>query len=374
MVATNLETELHGGVSRFGMYGTVNIAPDTFPSEESVSASGYHYKRISFPVRSGEGNSVYVQMMGGYSEKDPKVFVRNKDGEFFNIKWDLRNNENMLENVEPQSFVRVSLEKDANGELIEKKFVSELDAINYMTEHLENGMDVYLGGNVEYRHYNGQVTRSFNVTRVLLNENNHEHVTRMRQTYLISENSVPRDWEDRLKEKGEVKINAFVPQYVSKEDGKEIKKTIAMPQTFTVKGEGDDLKKALFTVRKMIPAEGTVKEIPLNMDIIDGFRETTGEIEMTEEVRELIEAGLMTEDEVKTTATISSERVHDTVFYRFMFSKDQNGQLAINSKDRYAPSALLFLDNDDEDVSTGSDAFGLDEEDTKEDDLDAMFM
>ena len=171
MTQSNLETELHSGVSRFSAYGKVSISADTFPTDAVKAASGYTYKRVSFPVSVGDNNTIYVQMMGGYSPKKPVIYARNTDNDPIEVNWDLRTNENILENIADRSFVKVRLEKDADGKLIEKKFLSEFDAITYMADHLKDGQQVYIGGEVEYRHYNGQIQRSFNITTVGLDEN-----------------------------------------------------------------------------------------------------------------------------------------------------------------------------------------------------------
>ena len=53
----NLETELRSGVSRFSAYGKVSISADTFPTDAVKAASGYTYKRVSFPVSVGDNNT-----------------------------------------------------------------------------------------------------------------------------------------------------------------------------------------------------------------------------------------------------------------------------------------------------------------------------
>lgn len=374
----NLETELKSGVSRFSAYGKVSIGADTFPAEDSRSASGYVYKRAAFPVKIGSNNSIYVQMMGGHTADDPGVYVRNKDGEFFEIKWDLRDNEAVLDNVSDRSFITMRLEKDAEGKLVEKKFVSEYDAINYMAEHLHNDDQVYIGGNVEYRKYNGQIQRSFNITTVALDDKN-EPVAELLQTYLIDGSSVPRNWEKQLEENYELTINAFVPQYVGKQEGRSIKKVLAFPQTMTLKATDDNLEKRKMIVKKfLMPEKGVVREIGMRNTMIDGYEESTGNVELTPELKELIELGFMTEEEVKKEATISGRRIHQTVFGRPLLHRE-NGVPKLSVADRYTPEALVVETDDEENVTTNDPFTSADEsndesnDNSLESEINAMF-
>ena len=199
MVKTKLETELHNGYANFDVIGHVMIDDNTFPKEESKSASGYVYKRASFLIKADQSSSMYVQLMGGHREVNPQVWVRNKNGEITPINWDLRDKEAALSNVDSRSFMRVGLEKDEDGKLIVKQFVAELDLLNYLAEHLDNNMYVEIKGNVEYSRYNGNIQRHFNIRSVFLkDEETVKPKAIVEQTYLLDEHSLPRKWEDTL--------------------------------------------------------------------------------------------------------------------------------------------------------------------------------
>lgn len=382
----NLETELRSGVSRFSAYGKVSISADTFPTDAVKAASGYTYKRVSFPVSVGDNNTIYVQMMGGYSPKKPVIYARNTDNDPIEVNWDLRTNENILENIADRSFVKVRLEKDADGKLIEKKFLSEFDAITYMADHLKDGQQVYIGGDVEYRHYNGQIQRSFNMTTVALDENeDRKPSAQLSQTYLIDSTSVDRDWEDQLEEKKQLVVNAYVPQYVGKHEGKQIKKTLAFPQQFVLKATDENMDKRKAIVKRfLLTDEGVVRELSLLCDLVDGYEESTGNVELSDDLKELIKLGFMTEEAAEKQMTIGGNRVRETVLVRPMLRRN-NGQPELMMEDKYAPEALVFLQAimDDEEVD---DPFPPEDETAKsteskdenvttsfEDDINAMF-
>ena len=382
----NLETELRSGVSRFSAYGKVSISADTFPTDAVKAASGYTYKRVSFPVSVGDNNTIYVQMMGGYSPKKPVIYARNTDNDPIEVNWDLRTNENILENIADRSFVKVRLEKDADGKLIEKKFLSEFDAITYMADRLKDGQQVYIGGDVEYRHYNGQIQRSFNMTTVALDENeDRKPSAQLSQTYLIDSTSVDRDWEDQLEEKKQLVVNAYVPQYVGKHEGKQIKKTLAFPQQFVLKATDKNMDKRKAIVKRfLLTDEDVVRELSLLCDLVDGYEESTGNVELSDDLKELIKLGFMTEEAAEKQMTIGGNRVRETVLVRPMLRRN-NGQPELMMEDKYAPEALVFLqaimDNEEVDDpfppedETAKSTESKDENVTTsfEDDINAMF-
>lgn len=367
MVKPKLETELHNGYANFDVIGHVMIDDNTFPQEESKSASGYVYKRASFLVKADQSSSMYVQLMGGHREVNPQVWVRNKNGEMTPINWEMRDKEEVLNNVDSRSFMRVGLEKGEDGKLIVKQFVAELDLLNYLAEHLDNNMYVEIKGNVEYSRYNGNIQRHFNIRSVFLrNENKVKPKAIIEQTYLLDEHSLPRKWEDTLVKNGKMVVNAFVPQYVSKENGKVVKKTVAMPQTFTFTNGTD--KRIQFIKRFLQANKGEVIEATMRMNVVYGVEESTGNVEITKELQELIDLGIMTEEEAESELTVGSQRVDETQFFNVVLNK-QTGKPRIQV--RYDPSALIVWGNEDEEVSV-DDAFAetdTESADNSEDDV-----
>lgn len=349
---TKLETELRTGYANFRICGLPSINEETFPTEDKVSDSGWKYRRASFPVKIGDTCSIYVQMMGGRASEDPVVYSRNKDGQPMQVKWSLRNNEEVLSNIDSRQFIRIGIEKDEQGKLIKKEFLSEVDAIDYLAEHMTNEK-VVVTGRVEYSYYNGAVQRSLNITGIFLAKEDEEPCSNLRQTYLLDSHALPAKWEKKFEEEKQLTINAFVPQYISKYDGKSIKRTMALPQQFVVrfKAADDRTKKAikkLFVVDKKV-----VREMNLLNKIIYGYEKTTGAVEITPELQDLIDCGLMTEEQIQSEATISGQKVDETVFVRPIIRGDrENGGTLPYMTDRYAPEALVVLDDDEEDQDT----------------------
>ena len=348
MTKTKLETELHGGYASFRFCGTVSVNEDTFPKEDTTSDSGWKYRRASFPVKISDSNSLYVQMMGGRASTNPVVYVRNKEGQPIQLKWDMRNNADVQKNVDPNDFIVIRIEEDGDGKLIAKKFVSEVDAIDYLADHLSDGTKVHIGGNVEYQRYNGEVSRSFNVNRITLAEEETKPYAFMQQTYLIDAHTLPRKWEKTLEEDRQIKLNVFVPQYVGKENGKTIKRTLAFSQQITFKTE--NAEKGIKAVEKFFKVDKkVVRELPLQTKVIYGYEQSTGNIEMTPELQELVDLGIMTEEQIKSEATVTGKKVDETIFDHPVIRKD--GDITkLYGLDRYAPEALIIPDDDEDEV------------------------
>lgn len=348
MTKVNLEKELHGGVAQFDIYGKASINDATFPESVSTSKSGWQYKRVSFPVKVGESNMTYVQIMGGHASEDPVVYVQNKENEAFRVKWDLRDNEEVLKNVANRSFIHVLLEEDESGKLIDKRFISELDAIDYIAKHLTNEEDVHVSGNVEYQRYNGKVQRSLNITYISRLRKEYKPKSEIKQTYLVDHNTVPRNYEKALEQNGKVILNTFVPQYIGKENGKTIKKTLALPQELTLALNGKDMKFAKAVLDRFFkPDKGVVREITLINKLVFGIQKSQGQVELTPELQELIDLGIMTEDEVKSEITTNGKRVDEVVFSKIAIGNQEDNR-KIMMQDRYAPEALIVPEDDDE--------------------------
>ncbi|PWT37095.1 hypothetical protein DKZ22_13535, partial [Limosilactobacillus reuteri] len=86
---------------------------------------------------------------------------------------------------------------------------------------------------------------------------------------------------------------------------KEIKKTLAFPQQFTIQTTEDKvdmMTKAIETLFKV--KKGVVREIGLKNNIVHGYEKSTGKIQRSKQVMELIQLGIMTEEQIENEETI----------------------------------------------------------------------
>lgn len=368
MVKAKLETELRSGISRFVLRGTAVIDDKTFPREDTVSDSGWKYRRSSFAVKVGDNNYQYVELMGGRSSENPVIYTMNNDNEPMQVKWDLRTNKTVLENIPNREFIRIAIEKqEGSDKATLKKFLSPVDAIEYLAEHLEDGTPVEIRGDVEYQQYNGRTQQRLNVTQIYLKNPENDDLATMSQMYLVDSNALPRQWKKKIEEDGQIKVNLFVPQYVGKYNGKKIKKTVAMPQQIVIKNKDNNEKLMNYIEKLFAVKKGVVRKIDIVTKLFFGYESETGNVEITPEIQDLIDAGIMTLEQVQSEATITENRVEENVFDHPMI-RSENGKILPLFSDIYSPEALVMLE-DEEELDTEEN----ESEDTSVDDTDDVF-
>ena len=187
-----------------------------------------------------------------------------------------------------------------------------------------------------------------------------ENLAQVRQTYLLDSDSLDRNWSRLLEKEGSMVIRAMVPQYLSQrkvgENYLPFKKTVPLVQAlvFKMKDATDekelDIKKQIverfFKVKR-----DKVREIVLINSINEGFEQATG-IEVNDEMRELIELGVFTEEDIKKQVTIRGNRVSEMVFLQPAVTKNRDtGEVSLQmTDDKYAPEALIvpFIDGEDD--------------------------
>lgn len=384
-----LLTELKGGTASALFVGKAVVSSDSFTEAACKEGKTWKHIRNSFGVNVGEGNTHYIRLNGGYKTDRPLVYVRNTDFEPIQIPWDERFNKEKLANVTDQDFIQVRIKKNAEGKMITKKFLSVLDVNDYLNENLENDAEVIVSAQPEYSFYNDTIYTNYNIKGIFLNEgrviNEVEQDKRpseatLRQTYFLNEHSLSKNWQKELKENGFTVVNAFVPEYTSNimSNGTtfEFKKVLPYQRQFKVELStelSDENKDKRINVFKkfFLVAKGEVRQASFVMKLNEGYVETTGQVEITDEMQELIDAGIMTEEEVKQDVTIRGDRVSEVIFVKPGFKKvEESGQKVIAIEDGvYDPSALVFPDlNADEEDLEEDDGILFDESDFEDDD------
>ena len=104
----------------------------------------------------------------------------------------------------------------------------------------------------------------------------------------------------------------------------------------------------------------TVREIVLINNINEGYEEATG-VEVNDEMRELIELGVFTEEDIKKQVTIRGNRISQLVFSQPAVNRNkETGEVKLQMDDnKYSPQAMVvpFIDGEDD---------GYDDEDSDE--------
>lgn len=378
-----LEKELKRGQARFEVFGELRVNEDSWGEVRQSASSTYKYRRAALSVDLGEGRSTFVELMGGYDPNRPILRRLSKtQGEgLMDIPWANRLNENIVANVSPQSLISVG-KLDENGNIARKVFVSELDAIEEMEKTFKNGDSVHIWGDVEYHRYNGQIQRRLSIRGISQivpdSSSSGRHEATLRQSFLFSKNSISPDYEDELEEKGKTTITVHVPQYVGKEEGVEVRKVLPFPQTLVYKANNEDeIKRAKFVIEKFMTVEDDdlVREVVLVVDMYDGVETSTGDFELTDDLKDLLDLGVVTEDELKRTSTVSGKRIRENIVLKpYVYKDPRTQQITVMSKDRYDISVLdTSVKEEEPEEASIADMFGESDVDTpSESELDEL--
>lgn len=141
---------------------------------DGTTKSGVERRVVSFGIQTNTNSTFYVELAG--MPRDNVMFFRREDKakgiekDTKKVPWKDR-----LTFVAPEGYeqigVRVGVVKVENekGKLVnDNKVMTEFDAAKEISEHLHDGDDVYVRGNIDYSTYNGKHQIKFVPTQVSL--------------------------------------------------------------------------------------------------------------------------------------------------------------------------------------------------------------
>lgn len=304
------------GISSFHLVGEVKINDFSFDIDKLNKDETWKYNRANIGVNCGDGNIVYADMMGGFFTKRPtKLYVNSKDdfSNVYEIDFEDRHNDMILEKIHNNNFIKIGVEKDVQGKTFVKKFLSEYDAILYLKEHLENGMVVSIRGNLSYNIWKGNVQVNKNIKSIYLSSAKEEDFkATFAQEILTTEDSI----EELDKETNTFTINAWVKDYVKELDGVKIERVVPIYKPFELEKNEKNPKITKFLMDVLKAKEG-VNEIGVEGKIIEGQQKVQiSEDDLPEDIKQLIEIGILDKDEVLGKMAVSGGRVR-----RFVITK-----------------------------------------------------
>lgn len=368
-------TDLQKGKSFTTLIGKAKINDKTFSGVQVSEKTGYNYTRLNLGVEIAEGSTVYAEQMGGYSPAKPIIFGMNKeDNTPVHINWADRLNETIIESQADFKVHKVGIERDENGRVIVKKFLSPMDMHDYLKEHLKDGMEISVRGSFAFSEYKGDTQRKFQIQNIFVpfeekekDENGKEtgkilpteYKATFTQTILLDDESFKKITPADSKE-GEVTVSAYAVDYVGKKDGKEIKKNLpfSLPITVKINKEKPEatakILDALFKVKK-----GKVRELTIEGDIVEGYEQqevSSKDIQLSPEIQELIALGLYDEKEAMEKLTVRGNKVSKLVFTRPFLKKDKDD------------ATKLLMEKDDTKY-TQADLYPAEEEEEKTEEL-----
>ena len=316
MAKTKERKALKKGKAAFNLIGRVKVTDKTFNLDNSYD-SGWTDNSMYAGVDCGNGNTVYAEMRSGFfPDKDNVIRAYSKDekddagkSKSVEIAWEDRLDESLYDSISDSSFLTVGVEKDVKDKTVYKKFLTAYDAVEYLNEHLEDGMIVNVKGTIGYSEYEGNVSTKKEITSIVLSKIDDEadFKATFSQTILVDSKSIGKKNDD----KGTMELAAYVVDYVGKPkiDGEkiEVKKNVTYPKTFEVAINENPEITAKMLQRFFKPKNGKITEITVTGNLVEGGSTVNiTEDDIPDDIKELIEMGLYSEEEAEKKIAVGN--------------------------------------------------------------------
>lgn len=379
---------LKKGKAAFTLIGKAKVTDKTFNLDNSYD-SGWTDNQMYLGVDCGNGNMVYGEMRGGFFPDDDNILrgfsKDDKDdagkSKMVEIAWEDRFDEELLDTIADTSFITVGVEKDVKDKTVYKKFLSSYDAVEYLNEHLEDGMIVNVKGNIGYSEYDENVSVKKEITSIVLSkvEDEADFKATFTQTILLDANSIGK----KDAEKNTMILNAYVVDYVGnpKIDGKKvaIKKNVTYPKQFEVAiNEDPEITAKMLQRYFKVKKKNTINVLTVVGNLIEGAAIVNiTEDDIPDDIKELIEMGLYSEEEAKAKCAVGgNNRERRMVIVKpditYVGQDDNRKPTVALEEAKYEESDLYFyaqalndagVETDGEDTSSESDSDDVSEED-----------
>ena len=307
---------LKKGKASFNLIGRVKVTDKTFNLDNSYD-SGWTDNSMYVGVDCGGGNIIYAEMRSGFfPDKDNVIRAYSKDekddegkSKSVEIAWEDRLDESLYDSISDSSFLTVGVEKDVKEKTVYKKFLTAYDAVDYLNEHLEDGMIVNVKGTLGYSEYEENVSTKKDITSIVLSkvEDEKDFKATFSQTILVDSKSIGKKNE----EKNTIELSAYVVDYVGKPkiDGEKIvvRQNVTFPKLFEVAINENPEITAKMLQKFFKPKKGKVAEITVTGNLVEGGSTVViTEDDITDDIKELIEMGLYSEEEAEKKIAVGN--------------------------------------------------------------------
>lgn len=395
-MAKNELMPLKKGKASFTLIGKAKINDYTFDLDHEYD-SGWTSNNMNIGIDCGDGNVVYAEMSGGYFpakyNRDNKVYVhgvkvddngKNVDDyeNTFTIDWDDRNDSSILETIGKGCFITVGIEKDEKGNTFYKDFLTEYDAVQYLSEHLTDETVVNVKGVIAYETDGEKVYIKKKINNIALSKaESDKFKATFIQTILLDDGSIGKP----DKEKNTIPMSVYVVDYIGKPkiNGQkiEVKKNFAIPVNMEF-GIGENAELAAKQLSKFFKAKkNEIIEMTVEGNLVEGgsiVNITTDDI--PDDIKELIEMGFYSEEEALVKCAVGNtsreKRMIITKPSITYIGEGDNRKPTVSRDDKkYKPADIQFFsaylatlnldspsDNNDNGVNDDTDSSGNDED------------
>lgn len=333
-------------ISNFELVGKAVVNDYTFSLDQHSEKSDWVWSRMNLLVDCGDKyGRVGCSLMGGYGiNRDNFIYVHGKDesgkddySNFYTIDYDDRFNESILRDVGNGCFRTVALETDTKENIVSKKFLSVKDMVDYINDVIEDGMVVYVRGQLNYRIYNDTVQVEKDINYIGLSRAEEDAFRAdFRQSVLLDQDAVV----DIDQDKKSVSINGYILEKFKEfngwdlTEGGEVKggKFVPLLKNFEYSYANIPEEK----VKKVIQYLFKVKKGVNQITFVGHFVESSALVQATEDdipddILELIDLGIMTmEDALADCVDTSRSREYKMVLDRPFIRKvtDDEGNVS----------------------------------------------
>ena len=331
-----------------------------------------------FPAKYNRDNKVYVH---GVKVDDNGKNVDDYENTF-TIDWDDRNDSSILETIGKGCFITVGIEKDEKGNTFYKDFLTEYDAVQYLSEHLADETVVNVRGVIVYETDGEKVYIKKKINNIALSKaESDKFKATFVQTILLDDGSIGKP----DKEKNTIPMSVYVVDYIGKPkiNGQkiEVKKNFAIPVNMEF-GIGENAELAAKQLSKFFKAKkNEIIEMTVEGNLIEGgsiVNITTDDI--PDDIKELIEMGFYSEEEALAKCAVGNtsreKRMIITKPSITYIGEGDNRKPTVSRDDKkYKPTDLQFFgtylatlnldspsDNNDNGVNDDTDSSGNDED------------
>ena len=341
------------GTRTFSLTGKLRITNNTFNIDKQKDGSNYIYSNANLSLDCGNGN-VFCNLVGGHFLTGKNVIyalgVKEEDGRVrtdykkqLQIEFENRFDESVLKNVSQDSFVIFNIEKDADNKFISKRFLAKEDAVKYLQSVLTDGMVLNISGDISFRVDNeGKTLFTLNIKRIYLNEKENPTLHSNFTLAVLSDiNSY--DSADVADENGLIDLSCYVTEYMKEYKGLE-KAIVPLPFTISLDTHNENWKKIIHEYFR--PQPKYVAETVIEGNIVSyGNLQTVTLEDQSEDVKQLVEFGILSVDELAKVGTNNNSLVQKLVFTRPYMSM-QDGKIAIMcDKEKYELADIEFINN-----------------------------
>jgi len=387
---------LKKGKAQFTLIGKAKVNDYTYDLDKTYD-SGWTSNILNLGVDCGNGNIVYAEMSGGYFpekyKRDNVIYVhgfKEVDGkkqddyeDSFTIDWDDRFDEEILETVGKNCFITVGVEKTDKDKTFYKDFITEYDAVAYLSEHLTDDLTVIVKGNIAYESNGENVYIKKKITSIALSKAEPENFkATFTQTILLDDGSIGKI----DKEKNTIPMSAYIVDYVGKpkiNDKKiDVKKNFAFPVNFEF-GIGDNSELTAKQLSKFFKAKkNEIIEITVDGNIVEGAAVINiTKDDLPDDIKELIELGLYTEEEALTKCAVGNTNREKRMIITkptitYVGEGDDRKPTVATDRTKYKPEDLEFYSTFLETLDTESDEENSksNKSDSEDDDDDLLDM